>query len=77
MNAKKIYSYISCYYEKNKKTASGQAVLMNIAEVLSQELKAKGKDRTAKIYRMVARCLTRFAGNEKLMLEDITPALLR
>ncbi|MDR2627105.1 MAG: hypothetical protein LBC40_03620, partial [Dysgonamonadaceae bacterium] len=55
------FPFFSCF-RKSKSSGAPQASFLDIADVLSQELKAKGKDRTAKIYRMVAGCFTRFAG---------------
>ncbi|MDR2627532.1 MAG: phage integrase SAM-like domain-containing protein, partial [Dysgonamonadaceae bacterium] len=76
MRTNKFHFPLSCYFRKNEPPDVDQPSFIDIAEALSQELKANGKDRTAKLYLMVAGCLTRFAGNNKLMLEDITPALL-
>lgn len=76
MKTNKIHSYFSYYSRKNERSRSGQVKLTGIAEVLSQELRANGQERTANVYLMVAGCLTRFSGNENLLLEDVTPNLL-
>ncbi|MDR2627626.1 MAG: phage integrase SAM-like domain-containing protein, partial [Dysgonamonadaceae bacterium] len=76
MNKNKIYSYIPYFHGFGRCFRFGQVTLMSTAEMLSKELKAQGKDRTAHIYLMVSGCLARFAGNENLLLEDITAELL-
>ncbi|MDR2627388.1 MAG: site-specific integrase [Dysgonamonadaceae bacterium] len=76
MNTNKIHLHFSYYSRKSKDVPSGRVSLTGVAEELSRELRANGKERTANVYVMVAGCLTRFAGNENLVLEDITSGLL-
>jgi integrase len=76
MRTNNIHSLHFSYCSPRSRRSYRQVPLAGLAETLSRELRAGGRERTANAYITATNGLTDFTGNENILLSDITPALL-